>query len=243
MFQLSGYEEKIYLCLVKYGPLSASQIHQKAGIPQNRVYDSIVSLENKGFVEVQPTEPKLFKAIEPKIIFQKEIQELKDKEEELQKIYESQEISDKEKQIWTTQGHKAFIKSRLTELQTAKKEICTMVGKEEEITTKDLAMISREHKNAIEKKVNIRILWNMEQPENIKKAKRLVPFGSKVKHFPLSGFTMAVIDSERVRIDLPDKMFENISLWIHNKDFAKAMKEYFEMCWKHGEDWKKFDKQ
>lgn len=242
MLNLNSYEEKIYICLVKYGPLSASQLHEKASIPQNRIYDTVVSLENRGFVEVQPTEPKLFKATEPKVVFQKEMQELKDRQEELQKIYESQKVLDKEKQIWITQGHNAFIKARIEELQTARRELCTMVGKEKGVTTDELTMISREHKKALGRNLNIRFLWNMEQPENVKKARRVVPLGSKVRHFPVSGFTMAVIDEEKVRIDFPDKMFESINLWINNKDFARAMKNYFERCWKEGKDWKEFDK-
>ena len=239
---MNSYEEKIYSCLVKYGALSASQVHQKTNIPQNRIYDSIVSLQNNGFVEIQPTVPKLFKAKEPKVVFQKEIQELRDKQEKFQKIYENQSVSEKEKQIWVTQGHEAFINARIEEFQMAKKEVCTMVGKEMEITTDELAMINREHKNALERNVKTRFLWNMEQPENIKKARSLSPLGSKIKHFPVSGFTLSIIDDKTLRIDLPDKMFENIVLWINNKDFVKSMKDYFDKCWEEGKDWKKFDK-
>jgi len=242
MLELNRYEEKIYICLVKYGPLSASQVHAKTNIPQNRIYDSTVSLVNRGFVEVQPTEPKIFKAVEPKTVFQKIIQDLESKKTELQSTYEKQEVLEKEKQIWITQGHNAFIISRINEFQTAKKEICTMVGKEKEITTDELAMISREHKNALERNIKTRFLWNMEQPENIKKARRLAPLGCKIKHFPISGFTISIIDEEKVRIDFPDKMFENINLWISNKDFARYMKNYFEICWEEGKDWKKFSK-
>jgi sugar-specific transcriptional regulator TrmB len=242
MLKIKSYGEKIYLCLVKYGALSAAQIHQKTNIPQNRIYDSIVSLENEGLVEVQPTEPKLFKAKEPKVVFQKEIQELKDKQEKFQKIYENQNVSDKEKQIWITQGHEAFVRARMEEFQIAKKEVCAMVGKEMEVTTDELTMINREHKKALERNIKTRFLWNMEQPENVKKARSLSPLGSKIRHFPVSGFTMVIIDDEKVRIDLPDRMFENVILWIDNKDFAKSMKDYFEKCWEEGKNWKKFDK-
>ena len=53
--------------LVKLGFSSAYNLSIKSGVPFGRIYDSLKTLEQKGFVEVVPSKPKKYKAVNPKI--------------------------------------------------------------------------------------------------------------------------------------------------------------------------------
>ena len=239
---MTGYEEKIYRALVQHGPLDAKALHRHSDVPKNRIYDCIVSLENKGFVETKPTIPKIYKATEPKIIFEKFKSELENEQKEFQQLFEKQKVQEKTNQVWIAQGRKAAIQARISVFRKCKKEYLAIVGKEPDVTTEELAMIAREHKNARGRKVKISILWNMKNPENIEKAERIAPFGTNIRHFPVEGFTFGICDRELIHLELPDKMFGRIIIWIRNKAFAEMLAKYFEKFWEDASDWKKFRK-
>jgi sugar-specific transcriptional regulator TrmB len=239
---LTGYEERIYSSLVQWGPLTARELHRRSGVPKNRIYDCIVSLETKGFVETQPTKPKVYKAVEPKNAFGKIRAELEHSQVELQKLYEKKRVAEKLSQLLVTQGHEAAVQARIADFRGVKKEYFAIIGKEPEATTPELAMIAREHTAALRRGVKVSILWNMEYPENVKKAERLAPFGTRIRHYPVEGFSMAIRDRQEVRVELPDKTFGRLSIWIRNAAFADAMVDYFTKCWASASDWKKFAK-
>jgi len=44
-----------------------TEIHKKSKVPHSPTYHSLISLEEKGFVNITPIKPKKFSAIEPKI--------------------------------------------------------------------------------------------------------------------------------------------------------------------------------
>jgi len=50
----SSYCAKVYSALVSYGVATATQIAKTAEIPANKVYTTLKTLENKGFVEIEP---------------------------------------------------------------------------------------------------------------------------------------------------------------------------------------------
>lgn len=64
---LSEYESRAYLALLQSGLSTATEIADAADVPQSRVYDVLDSLEDKGFVTVQPGRPKKFGPIEPEL--------------------------------------------------------------------------------------------------------------------------------------------------------------------------------
>ncbi|WP_161991505.1 TrmB family transcriptional regulator [Natronorubrum aibiense] len=62
---LSKYEANAYACLLQRGTSTAQEVSDGADVPQPRVYDALDSLEQKGFVDVQPGRPKKYSPIEP----------------------------------------------------------------------------------------------------------------------------------------------------------------------------------
>lgn len=64
---LCQYEANAYVCLLQRGTSTAQEVADGAGVPQPRAYDTLDSLEEKGFVDVQPGRPKKYGPIKPEI--------------------------------------------------------------------------------------------------------------------------------------------------------------------------------
>jgi len=61
---LGVYEIKVYMALVQHGPNEPSKIYKLADIPQPRIYDTLKSLQSKGFILPSVGE-KFYKATPP----------------------------------------------------------------------------------------------------------------------------------------------------------------------------------
>ncbi|MBO8179763.1 MAG: TrmB family transcriptional regulator [Archaeoglobus sp.] len=59
------YEARVYATLAMKGEATASEIHRMSGVPRNKVYEVLRSLEDKGMVETVKSSPAVFRAIDP----------------------------------------------------------------------------------------------------------------------------------------------------------------------------------
>lgn len=66
---LSQYEAQVYLALLGEGGSDVATVIRKAGIPQNKAYEALVSLERKGFAELLLGSRKRYRAVEPDSAF------------------------------------------------------------------------------------------------------------------------------------------------------------------------------
>lgn len=64
-FNLGEYEIDAYLVVLDHGRLTASEIADRAEIPQPRVYDTVRSLSDRGLVELRESRPMKIIAIDP----------------------------------------------------------------------------------------------------------------------------------------------------------------------------------
>lgn len=64
---LNTYEAAAYLSLLKLGVSEASEIYRDSEVPYGKIYSVLESLTGKGFVEVQASRPKKFRAVDPEI--------------------------------------------------------------------------------------------------------------------------------------------------------------------------------
>ena len=63
--ELTEYESRIYLVLVKRGQIKASELSFYGQIPRAKTYGAINELERKGLVRVIPGKPEAYEAISP----------------------------------------------------------------------------------------------------------------------------------------------------------------------------------
>lgn len=64
---MTAYEAVAYLSLLKFGVSGANSICKDADVPYGKIYTVLESLAGKGFVEIQVSRPKKFRAVDPEI--------------------------------------------------------------------------------------------------------------------------------------------------------------------------------
>ncbi len=62
---LSGYEARSYLTLIRRGPSRGPDLALQAGVPRQKIYDVLDSLAAKGFAEIISDKPRVYTAVEP----------------------------------------------------------------------------------------------------------------------------------------------------------------------------------
>jgi sugar-specific transcriptional regulator TrmB len=86
-FDFGDYEVEAYLAILEHGELSASEVADHTDIPQPRVYDTVRSLADHGFVEVRESRPMKVLAIDPEEAFDDVRSSLDDLVEGLERRY------------------------------------------------------------------------------------------------------------------------------------------------------------
>ena len=64
-FDFGEYEIEAYLAVLRHGTLTASEIADRTDVPQPRVYDTVRSLADHGFVELRDSRPLEVLAVDP----------------------------------------------------------------------------------------------------------------------------------------------------------------------------------
>lgn len=111
---LSAYEAAAYLSLLKLGISEANLIGRNADVPYGKIYTVLESLTGKGFVEVQASRPKKFRAVDPEMAldfflerrkseFEKEMNALKGFVQEAKQVLKSIPTQKRKDEVfWTT---------------------------------------------------------------------------------------------------------------------------------------------
>ena len=142
-FDLTEYEIRAFVTLLKLKIATAEQISEIGNIPLPRVYDTLSELKKKGFVLISKTRPKKFKPISPEKALNSLIkikkdnfdQSIKNLEVSIKKIkntlieYEPIETSQEESiTIWSTEKRTNVIKNIQELGEKAEKEILIFSG-------------------------------------------------------------------------------------------------------------------
>lgn len=94
---LTEYESKIYLVLVKMGPIKASEISFFGQVPRTKTYGAINELERKGLLRIIPGKPETYCAASPNEVLMPMVnkfnREVKDSEMVVQQLNVSFESS------------------------------------------------------------------------------------------------------------------------------------------------------
>ena len=68
---LTEYEAKAYLSLLRDHLNSATKLSEKSGVPRTKIYSVLESLEAKGWIRIYSGIPLLFRAVDPRDVFEK----------------------------------------------------------------------------------------------------------------------------------------------------------------------------
>lgn len=122
----TAYQSRIYSSLVSLGVGSVSEVHRSSRVPRTKVYEALEDLVRQGAVELQPGRPALYRAVHPKVLVARLLEDYRESADQATRVLEKeyQEGRSAEHDVaWTVKSDRA-IRRKLVELITsAKKEV------------------------------------------------------------------------------------------------------------------------
>lgn len=239
-FRLTAYEARAYLALVRRGEMSAKEVAAGSKVPLPRIYDTLKSLGDKGFVE--QVEDR-YSAVPPETALRGRITQFRLDFEKGQEIREEaakkaaaelgklQSRSGAPRDVVLIRGIYG-IANRFIEILKESQDLFLVVRKA--IKVKNLFTAGME--DIAVKGKRIRLLL----PEGIRLSKEDRALASKlgVEMRLLSSALVDVMvaDNRDVMIGVPDPLsdepFQAVAVWLRNPSFAKSIRESLEEIWK-----------
>jgi sugar-specific transcriptional regulator TrmB len=127
---LTEYEIKAYLTLLERGVMTASEISEYSGVPYSKVYETLNSLERKGWIEAERGRPSRYFPKAPSEALEAARLRLEDMVDgwkrvvlgELQPLYERRELLEKP-DIWILRGEFSILAKLREMLGVTRKEL------------------------------------------------------------------------------------------------------------------------
>lgn len=227
---LSDKEIKIYLDVIKAGPIKANEIAKRLGIERTVTYNTLTKLVDKGLITYFIKKgTKLFNATDPENL----LRPLQEKEKILQEIIPQirsiQKIKPMPLKIELYEGKEGIKTVFLRLLKNKKKEFILIGGRGKiyDILKYEIPQFERE---AIKQKVQVRALLNYPKQMHHRIAKesfvkaKILPKGYEI-------FNAIAASEDLVAIHFFRQEKPKILL-IENKKFAESCHNIFELLWK-----------
>lgn len=127
---LTEYETRTYLTLLERGVMTASEISEYSGVPYSKVYETLNSLERKGWLEAESGRPRRYFPKAPSEALEAARLRLEDMVNgwkhvvlgELQPLYERRELLEKP-DIWILRGEFSILAKLREMLSVTRKEL------------------------------------------------------------------------------------------------------------------------
>ncbi|MBW2989837.1 hypothetical protein KY358_05980 [Candidatus Woesearchaeota archaeon] len=236
---LNEYEAKVYLTLLENGALKGGIISKRSGVPHGKTYQSLTSLEEKGFVSITPLKPKIFTALDPKIAIQNILSTKTEQFNNIQNI-----ISDKlksQKILADDDFHETIQvfagKDKMWNLShylygNAKKIMRHMFTYEIRNFSQDRAML-----DAIKRGVEVRVIAAKKTKQGLTWMKQDIKNGIKVRYFPVDEIRLEISDEKQSMLDFinPRDSRDRMILFFNHGFFSKMLTNFFDEIWKKAE--------
>ncbi len=237
---LTNYEIRAYVALNSIISGTASEISVAANLPRPKIYETLKTLEKKGFVEINRSKPLKFIVIPPHDVFKIHRQVLKKNldtaEAELSMIYENR-IPKVPAPLWILHGPEKIIKKELEIISRAEKSLILMGGF---MFNNEVPDLKQSLKNIIKKGINTRIITPPYIIVNNKKIDIINEFNglnclSKVLQVPF--IKLVVRDNQEMLLAVSKFMGENvldetaIGIWNQYPEFVETISGVFDIIW------------
>jgi sugar-specific transcriptional regulator TrmB len=235
---LTNNEIKIYLCLLKKGEGSGSQLRQQTGISNSQVYASLDSLARKGVITYKKTaKGKLYGANNPEVFLDIMDEKKRYMEKQIPVLKKLQQLNDADTQTSIYEGYNGF-KTALYE-QSKK---CPVNGtmyilafSNQAYKNEKLAALLRDaNKRSKEKKQKFKMILDNRENRFYEQRKKE---GLSSLRFMQKGFSSpASINTFGDYVYIGFWSENPFMFVIKNKDVAKSFKNYFEFLWMIAEE-------
>ncbi|MFH1638006.1 MAG: helix-turn-helix domain-containing protein [Candidatus Woesearchaeota archaeon] len=248
-FDLNLYEVRLWTALLSRGMATAGELSEVGDVPRSRAYDILSSLEKKGFIELKPTKPLMYAAVEPEKVVEnakkvtkkkaasaiKSLDNLSGTEllKELEGVYsEGAGSLEGSEMTGAIKGRKNLYSHMRTMLNSAKKSVC-MMSSPLGITRKAEAF-SDELETLKKNGVKIRIATQVSKDSSA--ALRKLSKVAEIRHAKGISSRFCVVDNKELMFMLTDDadVHQNYdsAVWIGTPFFVNAMSQVFETAWK-----------
>ena len=239
---LTSYEIKTYASLLKTGPITASDLSQKSGVPYSKIYEVLGTLEEKGWIGSDDSRPTQYFAKSPSTAMQTSRQQFESEFScnesivltELTPLYEQSGTSERP-DIWIVSGVMNIATKILEMVDSCRNEVMVAIPKVAESLAKEaLPKLRLLH----DRGVDITILVSEDvDSETLKSLARV----SKVK-LKNGLFGGGIISDKRYVVLLLGEELgtsgskEAVAIWADHSGLAGFAREYFEYLLKESKD-------
>jgi len=228
---LTDYETRAYLALLEKGVLTASQVSQSADVPYSKVYETLTSLERKGWIKIEQDRPSRYypkapsEALATAKLQHEEMMKAWQKaiSSELQPFYEKRDIREKP-DIWILRGEFSTIAKLEEMLDKAKSELMIAAPFLPKTLT-DSVTIALQRFQSTQVRIYIMVskqaaVWNLKDLEHLAEMRvRDQMFGGGI-----------IVDGREAILFLGEDK-PTLVIWSNHLGLVQFAKDYFQHLW------------
>jgi sugar-specific transcriptional regulator TrmB len=231
---LTEYETRAYLILLERGVMTASEVSEHAAVPYSKVYETLNSLERKGWIEAERGRPSRYFPKAPSEALEAARLRLEDMVDswkgvvmgELQPLYEKRELMEKP-DIWILRGEFSVMAKLREMLDVAKNELLIAVPAfAKPFVEASVSTLGQVRSSGVNVKVMVAGKWTEEELTLLGDARlRDTLFGGGV-----------IVDGKDVLLFLGEADTKRsysglLVIWSNHIGLVKFAREYFQLLW------------
>ncbi len=225
---LTEYETRAYLSLLERGVLTASEVSEHGNVPYSKVYETLNSLEKKGWIEVEQGRPSRYFPKAPSEALEATRLRIEDMVsgwkqvvlEELQPLYERRELKEKP-DIWILRGEFSVLAKLQEMISTIKKELMVAIPAfAKNFAEASIPMLNHLQDNGVKVQVMVTKDLNFEDMADLGEVRvRTGMFGGGV-----------IVDGKEALLVLGEEK-PSLVIWSNHMGLVKFAREYFQHLW------------
>ena len=225
---LTQYETRAYLSLLERGVLTASEVSEHGSVPYSKVYETLNSLEKKGWIEVEQGRPSRYFPKSPSEAIEATRLRIEDMVsgwkqvvlEDLQPLYERRELREKP-DIWILRGEFSVLAKLQEMLSTTKKELMVAAPAfAKNFAETSVPMLARLRDDGVNVQVMVTKDWNFEEIVHLGEVRvRTGMFGGGV-----------IVDGKEALLVLGEDK-PSLVIWSNHMGLVRFAREYFQHLW------------
>ena len=231
---LREYETRAYLILLERGVMTASEVSEHGGIPYSKVYETLNSLERKGWIEVERGRPSRYFPKAPSESLEAARLRLEDMVNswkhvilgELQPLYEKRELLEKP-DIWILRGEFSILAKLREMLGVARKEVMIAAPAfAKDFVYAFVAVLGQLRDSGVSVQVMMAGDWDVKKIAKVGEARvRDGLFGGGV-----------IVDGKEAILFLGEAEIKRsysglLVIWSNHIGLVKFAREYFQLLW------------
>jgi len=231
---LREYETRAYLILLERGVMTASEVSEHGGIPYSKVYETLNSLERKGWIEVERGRPSRYFPKAPSESLEAARLRLEDMVNswkhvilgELQPLYEKRELLEKP-DIWILRGEFSILAKMREMLDAARNELMIAAPAfAKGFVDSSVSVLGQVRSSGVSVKVMVAGDWDVEKIAKVGETRvRDSLFGGGV-----------IVDGKEALLFLGEADTKRsysglLVIWSNHIGLVKFAREYFQLLW------------